>query len=318
MALAKTKIWAHLNADEKMALTLATGNGKSTWEAGTIMGKSHYKFLEIFYRGTHFLKLFTQHYQLHRDFFSEDLSISPIIKSYLDLVMRLRYKPSDAIKKLNHPIFNVTRHRTLMFEKELEKWRVSKIASEQLFYHLVMEFDRWNNHRILPKELQEPHAFKRRNKNSLRAVMKGWMNMKYNNPMLLKELLSLQVEDKKKQKRAYIGIITDGRSYQFEVIKVKYNKVTKPILKQHKIFAFDTPKKAHNLMVIVTDYFAKHEHKSAEGLIFWPIIRTDVQMALNHNEIMGITPHRDIILKNPYTNGASDREILIKKGIDIN
>lgn len=318
MAIAKTKIWAHLNDDEKMALTLATANGKSTWEAGTIMGKSHYKFLEIYHRGLHFLKLFTQHYQLHKDFFSSDLSIHPVVKTYLDLVMRLRYKPSDAFKKINHPIFNHSKHRLVIFEKELEKWRVSKIPSENLFFDLVMEFDRWNNYRILPRELQEPHAFKRRNKNSLRLVMRAWMNFKDKQPLVLRSLLDLENPSSKGEKKAFVGIITDGRSYQYKVIQISLDKKTLSILKSYKIFAFRKEKEAIDLMNITTDYFAKHEHKSAEGLIFWPIIRLDVQKAINYNLLMGITPHRVIQLKNPYTNGASDREILIKKGIDIN
>ena len=45
----KSKAWQILNKDEKTALMLTFNQKKSSWEAGDIMDKSHYKYLEITY-----------------------------------------------------------------------------------------------------------------------------------------------------------------------------------------------------------------------------------------------------------------------------
>lgn len=318
MKLAKSKIWSHLSEDEKVALTLALGNGKSTWEAGTIMKKSHYKFLEILSRGKHFIKLFTQQYSLYGKIIPDSVSINPVVKDYLDLVICDRIKPTKALKRLNHPLFSITQHRTEFLRREIEKWAVSDETSERLFYTLVMEFDRWNNWRILPKDLQEPHAFKRRNKNVVRYYLKNWVTRGKESAQEFADLIAAP-KNLTKSKEAYVGVIIDCRSFVYEIVKVNSTKSTTKILcKDQRYFMFKDPKDAIKLMDLVTEYFSKDQRKSAEGLYFWPQVRVLIKRALNHDEIMGIVPERTHTIHNPYkVKPENDREILIKRGIDL-
>lgn len=314
MGIAKTKVWSHLSTDETTALTLVLGNGKSTWEGGTIMQKSHYKFLEILQRGKHFIKLFSQQYHLYKTLIPDSVTINPIVKDYLLLVIGKRVKPTDAIKQMNHPIFSVTKHRTEYLKRELDKWSVSKEPAEQLFYNLVMEFDRWNNWRILPKELQEPHAFKRRNKNVIRYYLKNWANADIDDSQELVEMIRRE----KAKNIGYVGIIYNCRSYEFEIVKVNLeSKKTNKLCNDLKYFIFKDPKDCEKLLEVVTEYFGKDERKSAEGLNFWPQIRILISRAYNYNQIMGITPDRTITLHNPFKQEVSDQKILQKKGIEL-
>ena len=52
--------WMILIEEEQLALTLHYGPEKSTWQAGEIMKKAHYKYLEIKARGEKFLKIFIE------------------------------------------------------------------------------------------------------------------------------------------------------------------------------------------------------------------------------------------------------------------
>jgi hypothetical protein len=308
MKIAKTKVWAHIKDDEKMALTLTLANCKSTWEAGAIMEKSHYKFLEIAQRGKMFIRLFTQHYDLYPNFWSPDLSINPIVKDYFDLVVRKRMKPTDALKKLQHPVFSLSSVRNRMLMDELNKWENSKVLSEVMFFQFIKEFDRWNNFRVLPKEAQEPHGFKRRNKNTLKLYLKNWISLKQKKPSAFEELEALDRPLCKKDV-AYFMLMDDYRSFVYRLITVrlKNNDGTKApgiraraILLKHHVFMFKTEQEAFNFAELVSHYFCHGHRKSEEGLIFWPKSRVFITKALNHDEIMGIAPTREISPRNPF------------------
>jgi hypothetical protein len=51
MELLTSKAWGLLTEEEQTALKLQLGLGKSSWQASEIMGKAHYKYLEIKKRG---------------------------------------------------------------------------------------------------------------------------------------------------------------------------------------------------------------------------------------------------------------------------
>ena len=61
--------------------------------------------------------------------------------------------------------FSIREFRDKLVIKNLEQLHNAKSVVDQNTAILIREFDRWNNFRILPREIQEPSAFKRRNKN---------------------------------------------------------------------------------------------------------------------------------------------------------
>src|SRR5690606_16454524 len=88
------KAWNLLLPDEKMALTLSVINEKSTWEAGELMNKSHYKYLEILQRAKTFLAIFQRHFKLFDELIPSYVYGNSEVKEYFRLVIEKRLTPS--------------------------------------------------------------------------------------------------------------------------------------------------------------------------------------------------------------------------------
>ena len=58
-----SKAWDILLEEEKAALSLSINHSKSTWQAGEILNKAHYKYLEIHARAKKFFVLFTEYFR---------------------------------------------------------------------------------------------------------------------------------------------------------------------------------------------------------------------------------------------------------------
>jgi hypothetical protein len=303
MQIAKTKVWEHLREEEKSALTLAYVNGKSSWQAGSILSKSHYKYLEILNRATHFVKMFTEFYNMHLEFLPEGVSVHPTIHEYLKLTMLKRLKPTEAIRRIGNPIFIKPKNRAGMIIQEMEKWQNSKDPFEVRFAQFVFEFDRWNNYRILPKEIQEPHAFKRRNKNFIKSLIFFWFKAKEEELNYVKALIKYKIPKTKIGTEHYVGIMRDVHAGVYEIIKVKPNHVnTLRTCYENKLFVFKEYKDCRELMDLVVMYYGRNNTDTLEGLKFWPSLREIIVKAENYQKIMGIVPNRTILHTDAYKN----------------
>ena len=88
-----------------------------------------------------------------------------------------RLNISTATKKMEDPSYTVASKRNRFIEFEMDRLRrANNVASSDL-YSLIMDFDRWNNFRILPISIQEPSAFKRRNKSRNKKHLKVITNL---------------------------------------------------------------------------------------------------------------------------------------------
>lgn len=217
--LKNSKAWALLLEDEKHALSLHFVSGKSTWEAGEIMGKSHYKYLEILARAKKFLEIFENHFNTFGELFPPEISINPITKKYFEGTMLHRNKVTDVIKSLKMPELRNFPEREKILRFEYDKWKTSKNLAEQSILNLILTFDRYNNFRILPKALQEPHAFKRRNKNDHKKLLGYWIDMKYSHFKELKKRCKAK-ETTPSKNIGYIFLIRDIKAYDYQIIPV--------------------------------------------------------------------------------------------------
>ena len=166
MELLTSKAWGLLTEEEQTALKLQLGLGKSSWQASEIMGKAHYKYLEIKKRGEKFFKMFQEHF----DYYSDDLipeecldHLDPDFIEFLIQVIIHRKKVNEAITETKSNRLLVGEIRDKIITKNMAYLRNSDSLEAKSLYNIIMDFDAWNNFRVLPKELQEPHAFTRRN-----------------------------------------------------------------------------------------------------------------------------------------------------------
>ena len=172
---AQQKAWSCLIDKEQQSLFLQLSESKSSWEAGEILKLSHYKYLEIRERSEKFFRLFKRK---EASLFTGD--------------------SAQLLPKVNSK--NIERNMKRLKESD-DEWDIDTLR-------LILEFDRWNNFRILPRMLQQPSAFKRRSNKKDKIYIKyllnrvpDWMHTK------LKERFRYKVKPGKK--KYWVALISE-------------------------------------------------------------------------------------------------------------
>lgn len=281
------KAWGMLLEDEKMALSLQHVMSKSSWEAGEIMDKSHYKYLEIKYRAETFLKMFTDHFEKLDEVIPSDIRGSQEVREYFVLCIEKRMKLPEVYDILNEKYgYTGKRTRELQIIEQMRAWEKSENAYELVTYNLIKEFDRWNNFRILPIDIQEPSAFKRRNKKVHLKHIKTTCTV----PEISVEKIKKILGAKRGQPKVYMPIITDeNKLYLIEIRK------TEPAIKQASelnLYLFEDKLHATEYIELLKGYVEPKIKKCIEGLQFWPKYRESIKRALNYEAIQKIVPSR--------------------------
>src|SRR5580698_555761 len=137
------KAFKLLKKDEREALSLKNLQGKSSWQGGEVLKKSHYKYLEITTRAEKFFELFNQHYNLYTDLIPYGVKIDKDFKHYLSLTIEQRLKVGDAIKLIPNPLYQTNKTREPLIIKGVLSLKRSKSVHEQNLYNAIMEFDRY-------------------------------------------------------------------------------------------------------------------------------------------------------------------------------
>lgn len=273
--------------DEKTALGLQLGLQKSSWEAGEIMDKSHYKYLEIKYRAEKFLRMFTEHIELYEEVIPKYVNGNKEVIDYLKQCIEKRTKPAQVIDNIARTYVEVGFSKSVFNQKlitQLNKWLKSGDPYEEAVYNLIKEFDRWNNYRILPKEVQEPSAFKRRIKNTYKKHIRVLTSIPKLSLQKLKELA-----ETKSSNGVYLPIIFEN---QIQVIKVKQNRNTLQIFNEITLYIFKDKKIAKDYITSVYHYVNRGKRDCKGVLDFWKDYREYIKSAINYNDVQKITPFR--------------------------
>ncbi len=285
--------WSILREDEKVALGLQKTMGKSSWQAGEIMGKSHYKYLEIKYRAEKFLVMFTEHFSIYDHIVEPYIKGNELVKRFFEICITSRKKPHEAIDQINESSsVKVTRSEmNQLIIKDMEFWgrEESKEShpGEFILFNLIKDFDRWNNFRILPPSLQEPSAFKRRIKNSLKRQVRLTTNL----PTLSIEKIIEQCKEKGKKAGLWLPLIDTSEDVKY-LIKIKDNNRTKELINSIGIYIFKDKVLASQYLAALFDYVSKEDRDCKDGLDFWPKYREFVKKAVNYTDIQNINPSR--------------------------
>lgn len=279
--------WSCLTPDEQSNLGMIHGMGKSSWQAGQMMNKSHYKLLEIKYRSERFLKMFTEHIELMGCIIPDYLVGDSMAKTYLRQCIEFRKKPMAAIefmeKNLETRILKADLNKKVI--NAMRYWEKSDDAIAGTIYNFIKEFDRWNNFRILPKEVQEPSAFKRRQKNTYKRHIRLLQSI----PQISIDKLISLYKAKKGQRYLYMPIIYKKEA---QIIKVKAVKGSLETINNISYYLFKELSDAETYIEAVEEYVNKAEKDCKDGLDFWPIYRDIIKKAYNYNIIQGIVPSR--------------------------
>lgn len=290
----KSKAWHILSDDEKSSLTLAFNQKKSSWEAGEIMDKSHYKYLEINARAKFFFKRFTEYYEMTDQLLvPANIQIPLDFRDFIHHVIEDRLNYTKAARKLNKksPLrTNNSKEKTRVLTEYLDILKNQENPMGLELYDLILDFDRWNNFRILPDALQEPSAFKRRNKSRL---MKHLKNLKNIDEFHLFKFTKKLSSKKNSGKKLYLPLISENFKEGFKVVKMDRKKdLVEYISKEFQLYMFKDERTAKDYAILVEEYLNLENKNVKKGQSFWPSFRKLIQKSYNYNQVHNIIPRR--------------------------
>lgn len=280
------KAYRILTDDEKSSLSLKKLHNKSTWQAGEILQRSHYKYLEIEQRAEKFFILFTQHYNLYPSLIPEGLNLNEDFVKYVVFSIEHRLKVKEVINKIDNPLYKETKTREPLIQQGIDDLKKSKSLHAQNLYNVIMDFDRYNNFRVLPKTAQEPSAFKRRNKKRFKAHLSISVTL---HPYTLHRIKEIFQKDSKNLKNAGFMVLAN-HPHVSEIIRVNTCEENMNRFSRISLYVFPTKDKAQEYLDLVFDYLDNRNVK--KGLKFWPNYRNIIKESLNYDLINNIHPNR--------------------------
>jgi len=286
------RAWDILTEDEQVSLTLSVQYNKSTWQAGEIMGKAHYKYLEINARAKTFFKLFTEYFEKTDNLIiPEGVAIHPDIAEFIRLTIIERLGYREAIKEIgNNTALSINSARERLLEEYLRQLANDDNPLARDLYDLILDFDRWNNFRILPTSLQEPSAFKRRNKTRL---LKHLNNLKNLHEFHIDRFVTKFKANKSYLKPLYLPLISDTFVEGYDVIKIKNKEdIIRYLSTEFRLYVFEDRDDADNYGYLVESYLNNKKKNCKHGQSFWPKYRTKISKASNYGQVNNIIPRR--------------------------
>lgn len=286
------EVWGILKDDEKTSLSLALGHNKSSWEAGEIMKKAHYKYLEIQSRAEKFLRMFTEYYEVYGKLIPKEVNIPVHFEEYLGCVILKRMTIKDAVFYLEDGRYKVTSSRERLIEETFRPLLDKNRPAYKDFTDLILEFDRWNNFRILPHSLQQPSAFKRRNKS---RELKHLKNLQGLPDFSIVKLIE-KYEVTKNVRVLYVPLLTTYFDSAYYIMKVDHQAKVVNQLSSLGLFIFSKMEDAEIFADLIHNYTirkkSRDNNKVMNGQRFWPEFRVQLKKSLNYEIINNLIPNR--------------------------
>lgn len=289
-----SKAWDILSDEEKSALSLSINHKKSTWQAGEILNKAHYKYLEIHARAKQFFVMFTEYFKKTGDrIIPEGSEITWDFQEFILCTIEERMGYRDTLKvigKQSSLYAKYAKHRDDQLVEYMDWLRKHPDPLHRELFDLIKEFDRWNNFRILPESIQEPSAFKRRNKTRLLKHLKNVYSLEQ---IVIDYLESKRFRPSKNSRFLYLPIVSDNYTKGYNVIKVNcLPEVIKYISKELQLYLFDDYDLADDYAHLVEGYLSSKKRTCKVGQSFWPKYRLMIKSAKNYNDVNNIIPRR--------------------------
>lgn len=283
------RAWKVLSQPEQNVLSLSLSHGLSTWEAGEILKIQHYKYLEIKERAEKFFRLFIDYFEAvgSLSLFQGNTVVEPRFRDYIEACIDNRMTKAEACKHTGDSALVVHSINKEVIEKNMLRLKGSPHLADRHLHMLILEFDRWNNKRILPRSLQMPSAYRRRLNKRDKAYIHHLNRIKTKRVENMLSFFSYNPR-RNTSKHYYVALISEKLfDNGYQVIKVKSDNDTLEKLNKLYIYAFTKESHADVFGYLVTSYGDK-VNKSGEGQRFWPNYRDMVGKAVNFNEVSNI------------------------------
>nr|DAL07238.1 MAG TPA: hypothetical protein [Caudoviricetes sp.] len=292
MTEAQQKAWDCLTEKEKQSLFLRVSQGKSTWETGEIMKLSHYKYIEIRDRSEKFFRLFSDFFELHPSIFRPDCPCERNFQDYIEGCIEKRLTRKQSTQQCGDSTQLLSKVNSQNMIRNMKRLQDSDDPWDIDTRKLILEFDRWNNARILPGIIQQPSAFKRRSNKKDKIYIRYLLN-KIPDWMLEVIIERFRYKSKPNIKGYYIGLISDKWEDGYYILKVRPTQEVVDELSKFYLYIFDNRDDADTFAFMVSRYAIKTS-KVKTGQKFWPEFRRVVEQAVNYKQVNNI----DFTVKN--------------------
>lgn len=299
MAGVNKKAWAVLDDKEKMAIELMTIYGKSSWEAGEIMGIAHFKLLEIHKRAVRFFELFTYHFETYGSLFPKELSfLRNDFKEYMCGVILERGRVKDVTDRMyNWREWSITESRARVMDDQLKKLQLSQLNVARDLYQLILDFDAWNNFRVLPESWQEPSAYKRRNKVRDNKHLKNLISV----PSVSLDFIWDKYNYTGKYQKAYVPLFSRDYPNGYKLMPIQFSAKKIKAMNNYCLYVFDNEILARRFSTTVADYYLQERKEVKSGQIFWQKFRELKELAVNFTQLEHVNISRRRVLKRLKT-----------------
>jgi hypothetical protein len=237
-------------------------------------------------------------FQEHFDYYSDDLipeecldDLDPDFVKFLTQVIIHRKKVNEAITETGSTRrLLVSEVRDKIIIKNMAYLRNSESLGAKSLYHIIMDFDAWNNFRVLPKELQEPHAFTRRNKNRYKKFISNLMGL---NDFIIAQICDTY-EAKGLDGAVLYLVLPYKQITQSKIIPIDKDPDTINQISNMGLFLFSSSDKAKEFLTLIVSYWNLDIKHPKEGQVFWKAYRNILADVYNMRELENIVPDREI------------------------
>lgn len=274
------KAWSCLTKVEQDSLFLTLSQGLSTWQTGEILKISHYKYLEIKARAEKFFKMFSDYFQLHEDLVNPESPLDGEFRDYLYGSMLKRLPKPEALEYAGDSSWLLHPVSTKRILKNMERLKGSKDPWDKDLYALIMEFDRWNNYRILPRSLQAPTAYKRRSNKKDKIYIRYLHRIP---DFKIRAIVDKYWRNGQPGKRYFICLISTLFAPGYLVVPILKREEIVEELTKLKIYIFSVPEEAELFGILVNQFLMINT--PPEGLKFWKNYRELISEAINYRSV---------------------------------
>lgn len=273
--------WDCLTKQEQDSLFLNISQGISARKVSEMMEIPFYKYLELKARSEKLFKLFSDYFEIYPDLIRPHAPISNRFRDYLYGCILKRLSRDDAAIYTGDSTWLVAPVSNDRITRGIENLRASDNKWDKDLYALIIEFDRWNSFRILPRMLQAPSAYKRR----LSKKHKVYINYLHRVPdFKIRAMVDMYWRNGKPENRYFVAFISSIFSDGYSVVPIMKNKKVVDDITKNKIYIFEKKEDASIFGVLVSRYSISTTDKGA-AQFYWREYREVIQKAINYKYI---------------------------------
>lgn len=290
--------WKYLLPDEKIALSLKFGFDKSIWQVGMVIQKPHYKSFEVINRSLRYLDLYTEFFDNFDGIVSESSAITcNDFRTYLQCILVSRKTLNETYDIIDNLKYLLASNKVKMVTEQMALLKSSDNLHDQHLHDFILEFDRWNNFRILPISIQEPSAFKRRDKRRLMKLLNTFLTIEPGVIDIIKTKFAIK-PSKSTGEISYLILFDKREKDNYHIVPVDISSDEYTYLSERGFIVYKKKADAERCAKLVSEYYLADKPKtSSEGIIFWNNFRKVLSLALNYLTLSRINPMRHYFTK---------------------